>query len=328
MLNNILYLNYDKLKPKQKKLERTFSYHSQLLTQLGQILRIDEFNEKLDLNLDVALNIKLTEGVVGITKENDVFYLVYAIAPVGLPRKDGRPYKVNGTYIDENQNVKTKEFINDENIVLWYNNALATSETFIDFISYMLTETDVSMEYNIQRSRFNPYIKVRTEKQKKQFEESMKATHDGVPVVFVDGEDNIFSSDENLTVDVNNAEQITKIQYLSHFYDDLLKRYSNLYGFSLNMSSKQAQQTEKEISGMDSLSWLIPCDMLNQAKEFCERFKKLYDVELTAHFGIVHEFNFMKYTQDCTSDDETMNEDIDKVDNPEEKKEGVENVDN
>lgn len=244
-------------------------------------------------------------------KKGDNYYLVFAIQPVGLPRKDGRPYQVNGTYIDKNQQVKTETFTNDENIVLWYNNALATPETSVDFFSYMFTETDTSMEYNIQRARFNPYIKVKNEKQKRQYEQAMQDTHDGKPIVIVDDESDPFSEDTSPTLDVNDVKQIDKLQYLSHFHDDLLKRFSNLYGVSMNMSSKQAQQTEKEVAGMESMSWLLPIDMLEQAKQFCIRLKECYGVELVAHFGAVHELNFKQFTNDCTANDDTMDNDID-----------------
>lgn len=321
---NVIYRNYDKLKPKQKKAERSFSYHNQMLVQLGQIVRIDNFLESLDLDLDIAINIKLVEGVVGFTKVNDTYYTVFAIQPAGLPRKDGRPYKVVGTYLDDNQNVVTKEYNNDEDIVLWYNNGLMTGEGCIDFFAYMLTETDVSMQYNIERSRYNPYIKVKNEKQKQQYVQAMQDTHDGKPIVIVDDEgNNPFNNGNNeLTVDVNDVKNIDKIQYLSNYHSHLISRFGSLYGFNMDISSKQSEQTEKEISKMDAYSWCIPIDMLNQAKEFCDRMKKLYDVELVAHFGTVHEFNFAKFTTDCTADDDTMNADINTVDQDVEMEEG------
>lgn len=307
---NLIYRNYDKLKPKAKKNERNFAYHNQMLVQLAQIVRIDDFKDKLDLDLDVALNIKLTEGVVGITKKGDNFYLVFAIQPVGLPRKDGRAYQVNGTYIDKNQQVQTQTFTNDENIILWYNNALATPESSVDYFSYCLTETDTSIEYNLQRSRFNPYIKVKNEKQKRQYEQAMRDTHNGEPIVIVDDEQDPFVDDTSPILDVNDVKMSDKIQYLDHHWEQIVQRFSNMYGCSLNQSSKQAQMSVQEVEGMNAMSWLLCLDMLNQAKEFCERMKETYEVELIAHFGTVHEFNFKKFTNDCTNNDETMDADL------------------
>lgn len=310
---NVIYKNYDKLKPKQKKTERNFSYHNNMLVQLGQIVRIDNFRELLDLDLDIALNIKLTEGVVGITYERDKYQLVFNISAVGLPRKDGRPNKLIGTYID-NEQVYTKEYTNDMDIVLWYNNALATPESTIDYFSYMFTETDTSIEYNIQRSRYNPYIKVKTEKQKQQYMTAMQNTHNGEPIVIVDDEDNLLDDDKQLTVDVNDVKNVDKIQYLQLFYDHLNSRYSQLYGFPITNNAKHAQQSVEEVGSTEAYSWLIPVDMLNQAKEFCKRMSDMFNIELVAHFGMLHELNFSKFTKDCTVNDETENEDLHDVD--------------
>ena len=313
MINNILYFDYDKLKPKQKKAERKITYNEMLMIMLGQIVRVDGFEESLDLDLDIALNIKLSDGYTGITYDDGAYRLLYDIQPVGLPRKDGRPNKLNATYVNDDNSVTTKEYTNDIDCVLWYNNALALGES-VDFFSYMMTEIDTSIEYNVQRSRYNPLLRVRNQKQKASLDEAMKNTHNGEPVTFVDDFDMMDLLDDNsaLTVDLNDVKNIDKVQYLSHLHDDILKRFSNMYGVSMNMSSKQAQQTEKEISGMDAMSWLIPIDMLNQSKEFCHRMKKLYDVNLVAHFGLVHEFNFKSFTGDCTKNDDSMDDDIDK----------------
>lgn len=312
-MQNIIYRNYDSLKPKQKKRERNFSYHNQMLCQLAQIVRVDDFKELLDLDLDVAINIKLTEGMVGITKVLNTYYLVYAIAPAGMPRKDGRPFQVTGTYIDSEQRVQTKTFTNDVDIVIWYNNALGTPESNIDYFSYCFTETDTSIEYNLQHSRFNPFIKVKSEKQKRQYVQAMTDTHDGKPIVIVDEDVNPFSdgNDNNLTVNLTDVKESDKLQYLSLLFDHFTSRYASLYGFSMsNNGTKLAQMTEAEVNGTTAYSWLLPIDMLEQAKQFCERLSTLYSVELNAHFGTLHEFNFSKFTTTCTADDISMNEDI------------------
>ena len=308
MFNTIIYQNYENLKPKERKRKNTFSYATEMLVMLSQIVRIDDFKAKLGLDLDMALNVKLTDGIVGITKQNDNYYLLFNIQPCGMPGKDLRPHEVIGTYIDENRNIQTKQYTNNVDCVLWYNNSLEMPEYHVDFFSHMLTEIDTSIELNVYHARYNPFLKVENESQKQQIIKAMTQTKDGEPIVVVNANNSDWSEDDKV-INVNDVKNIDKVQYLSHLFDDFQKRFSNLYGVSMNMSSKQAQQTEKEISGMEAMSWLIPVDMLTQAKEFCERMKEVYDVELTAHFGTIHELNFAKFAEDCTKDD-NMNDDL------------------
>lgn len=310
-MNNYFLNRYPVLKPKDQKKYNDFSYLTQLQIQVGQIVRLSNFEEETGLDLDLIINIKIDEGMVGISKIDDEYYVLFAINTIDMPRKDLRPNKIVASYIDKNSNIQTKEFVNDVDCVLWYNNSLQIPETFLNFFANELTEIDTSISLNVLNARYNHCLKVHSQKQKTQFEDAVNASKDGRPIVYVD--DTLdgfpFTSDDTF-LNFNDVNKIEKVQYLSQLHDDYLKRFSNMYGVSMNMSAKKAQQTEKEISGMDAMSWLIPLDMLHQAKKFCERFKKLYDVEISAHFGMVHELNFQKYANDCTADD-NLNDDYD-----------------
>ena len=71
MFNSIIYQYYENLKPKERKRKNNFTYATEMLVMLSQIVRIDDFKEKSGLDLDTAQNVKLTDGIVGITKQND-----------------------------------------------------------------------------------------------------------------------------------------------------------------------------------------------------------------------------------------------------------------
>lgn len=310
-MNNYFLNSYPCLKPKERKKYNDFSYLTQSQIQVGQIVRLSNFEEITGLDLDMIINIKIDEGMVGIARIDDNYYVLFAINTIDMPRSDLRPNKIVATYIDKNFNIQTKEFTNDVDCVLWYNNSLQIPETFLTFFANELTEIDTSISLNVLNARYNHCLKVHDQKQKTQFENAIDASKDGRPIVYVDDTigGNPFTSDDTF-LNFNDVNKIEKVQYLSQLHDDYLKRFSNMYGVSMNMSAKKAQQSEKEISGMDAMSWLIPLDMLHQAKKFCERFKKLYGVKITAHFGMVHELNFKKYANDCTSDD-NLNDDYD-----------------
>jgi hypothetical protein len=69
-----------------------------------------------------------------------------------------------------------------------------------------------------------------------------------------------------------------------------------------------AQQNNAEINGDVAYSWLVPIDMLNQAKEGINRAKKLWpELTIEAHFGTLHELMYLKFAQDITKDNPNMN---------------------
>ena len=83
----------------------------------------------------------------------------------------------------------------------------------------------------------------------------------------------------NLT-DVNN---IDKIQYLSKFHDDLLRRFCTLYGHAMQTSGKMAQQTTEELQGYNSFSMIIPNNRLEERKKGIDDFNRIFNenVEIT-----------------------------------------------
>ena len=116
----------------------------------------------------------------------------------------------------------------------------------------------------------------------------------------------------NIT-DVGNSD---KIQYLSHLFQDFIKRFTMRYGCPISGVEKMAQQNNAEINGDVAYSWLVPIDMLNQAKEGCNRAKALWpELNIEAHFGTLHELMYIKFAQDITKDNPDMNVSIEENQN-------------
>lgn len=289
---------------------------NELETDLTQIVEIDNFPN--DLDCDLAKIIAIREGVVGLLKKNDEYYIC-SVTPVGLPRKDGRPYKVIARYLAMGKTgyeVKVEEYENDKDIVLWYNTDFATPDYNPLRYAHILAEVDVSILANVKRSRLNPLIRVKNSIEKNQIDEALtKSDIDyGTPTTYIS--DNTLSdliskeTPEDYILNFTNVNDSDKIQFLSNLNLDLRNRFYSKYGLTMNSSNgKMAQQTTAEIKGADASSWLIPMDMLKQAKKFCERCKDVFGLEMVAHFGAIHELNYKSFSNDCTEDN-TATEDI------------------
>lgn len=306
-----MFSYYDQVKnTKQAKIvsqTRQNIYENQFLTELAQIIELDNFPEDLDQQLAKMMLIK--DGVVGLYKEGEEFYICN-VTQVGFPRKDGRPNRVIAKYIAKGKNneyeIKVIECINDKDIVLWYNTDFAVPDFNTERYAHTLAETDKSIDALIKYSRAMPIVRVKDDVEKQKVDNAIKNadTDLGNPQTYIDDSafDELFKKEQEPIINLHNVSDSDKIQYLSHLHCDLVSQFHSIYGLSNTTTSKQAQQSVEEVQSGLAESWLIPLDMLKQAKEFCDRVSKCFSLEMSAHFGIVHEMYYNKFVGTCTQE--------------------------
>lgn len=297
--------------PAKEKLLKDFDYCLELINNINQIVRFDDFFPELDQ--DIFNNIKITEGMVGILKDEYGFQCCM-VEPEGLPRKDGRPYRVIARYIrvvdDRPQVVVKDHLLNDKDIVLFYNTAYGKPDLNIWWLAKMMGETDVSIYKNILFARYAPLLRVKSEKEKKQMLEAINKIVDGEISTMVSDDtfEDLLDKEQDPILNITDVGNSDKIQYLSHLFQDFIKRFTMRYGCPISGVEKMAQQNNAEINGDVAYSWLVPIDMLNQAKEGCNRAKELWpELTIEAHFGTLHELMYIKFAQDITKDNPNMN---------------------
>lgn len=274
-------------------------------TDLVQIVEIDNFPKDLDQQLMKLLNLR--EGFSGLLKKGNE-YFICSCSRIGLPRKDGRPEKVYARYINKGS-IHIEEVTNDKEIVLWYNTDFANADYNPLRYSHILAEVDVSILANVKRSRLNPLIRVKDSIEKASIDKALKESDVdyGTPSTYI-SESTLSelisnSSKDDAILNFTQVNDSDKIQYLSNLNLELRNRFYSKYGLTMNSSGgKMAQQTNAEVKGAESSSWILPLAMLKQAKEFCERCSKAFGLEMSAHFGMIHELNFMSFANDCTND--------------------------
>ena len=332
------YLDYinekGKIKDKDikmlEKLERKETYIDLIERDLSQIVRILNFPK--DLDVDIFNRICYREGMVGLYWDGKAFQTC-SVSMVGLPRKDGRPYKVIARYIDDGKVNVVRDLINDKDIVLCYANAFATPDYHIDWFANILTEVDVSMQACVRYSRYNPILRVKNDTEKQQLKAAIENAELGEIATFVS--DNTWSDfleeKEEPILNINDVKNTDRLQYLEHFNLGLTSRLYSLYGCATSSTGKMAQQTEREIEGKDASSWLVPVDILRQFKAFCERANNLYseylEEPLDCRFGSVLMHNYESFisqtvasyennkerNEELNGTDETTNEKTDET---------------
>lgn len=192
-----------------------------------------------------------------------------------------------------------------KDIIIGYNNDIRLPELKLEFYANLFNATDISINSIIDKSRLNPVPLASDSKIKAALEEVMTEIKAGnTKVVAYDGikEDFIEGKDPVTMLQLTEPQHTDKLQYLSKFYDDLLRRVLTFYGHPLSSASKMAQVTSAELEGYTTYSRIYPYIMLNERKDFIER--------CNAAFGTNYSVDFSKAWEHLKNDLVLNNEEV------------------
>lgn len=178
------------------------------------------------------------------------------------------------------------EGVRNIDIAYGINNDTATPDMLIYWIANLLAETDKSIKLNVIYSRLLKIPKVGNEKDKSTFKELLKKVMDGEPEAFVSSN----ALDLELgagaeTFELTDANKIDKLPYLTQFFEDCLKRFYCFYGQPMQNQNKRAQSISDEIHGQDSVSMILPLQMLKCRQALCENINNIFGTEISVDFN-------------------------------------------
>lgn len=168
------------------------------------------------------------------------------------------------------------------------NNDTATPDMLIYWIAHLLAETDKSIKLNVIYSRLLKIPKVSNESDRAMFEEILKKVMDGEPKAFASKD----SLDLELGAgtecfELTDSNKIDKLPYLTQFFEDCLKRFYNFYGQPMQNQNKRAQSISDEIHGQDSVSFIIPMQMLRCRQALCDEVNRIFGTDICVDFSPV-----------------------------------------
>lgn len=174
------------------------------------------------------------------------------------------------------------------------NNDTATPDMITYWIAHLLGEISKSEELNVRYSRLLPIPKLSDEKDKSAFNDIIKKLDEGELSAFVSK--NVLAkemgNDSPEVFNLSDVKDVDKLQYLSRYYDDVLKRFFNYYGQALQNQNKSAQSISDELHGMDSVSFIIPLQMLNCRKALCQQINDIFDLDVDVEFSPAWKLEF------------------------------------
>ena len=211
------------------------------------------------------------------------------------------------------------------------NNDTASPDMLVYWISHLLGELSKSEDLNIKYSRLLPIPKVRDEKDKSAFNEIVQKMMDGELSAFASKNILDYELGENSaeTFNISDVKDVDKLQYLSRHFDDVLKRFYNFYGQALQTQNKAAQSISDELHGMDSVSFIIPIQMLHCREALCNQINEIFGTEITVKFSkpwlLEYEAFLLRDTNgNDIPDNEEGETDVDDMDLPDESNESNE----
>lgn len=255
-------------------------------------------------NLPKGLDRKFIEhtlirfGCCGIVKIYDEFFVG---VPTIMPPLDNYGIGTDITITTYNGQYQKHGKIG-ENCVLIWNNTEFIGDFIITWFAKMFKEVDVSMEANVFNSRLHPIPVARNSKVKSAIDnifKSIKGETKNTDTYSILS-DTAFADEISGTatkIDVLNltdVKDVDKLQYLSKFHDDLLRRFCTLYGHAMQTTGKMAQQTIEEIQGYDSFSMIIPSNRLEEREKGIQEFNRIFGENVTVKFNTAWQESIFK----------------------------------
>ena len=179
--------------------------------------------------------------------------------------------------------------VDGSNIAICFNNRTHTSD-LITLRKYteLIHLCDTSQKCLMKFARLFPVFEVDNDQVKEQINRAIKNSEEGEPVTFTskglskigaDGEPGV------KVVQLGNVNAVDKIQYLSTYHNDLLRRFFSMYGMAYSQSTKQAQQSIEEVHSESKISWILPNDRLNERRKFIDKYNKVFGHNATVDFS-------------------------------------------
>lgn len=295
---------YKQLSASAKDLWRNETYMSIIFNSLVEMFTYTtNENDNIDTNkLEEYLH---SYGIAGITEYNDRLIEVKAF-PCGTLNRHGYADKYN-LYFGDGHEYKS-EATPSVDFALLCNTSDRMPNLELTRFADMLSEVDLSQVFNIQRSRLAPIIETCTDSQRVQVENILNSISKGNwKVISKGGLEQFNNLSQGLNViNFNPPEAIQYIQYLSEFHNELTRRLYTLYGMSIQGTGKHAQTNSDENHGRDSVSWLLPCNMLKSRNSGLQSWEKTKHIK--CDFGEIHKREYTKYMTEEENKNAKQNE--------------------
>lgn len=286
---------YDNMKAQAQKNFNSSFYWSEMVQTLQSEFEYKGLDPVHDPPAEYIEKVLITNGVIGYKNVGDD--VIAACGSLcGAPDYYYRGTEFNGVYaLGDISGTRGKD------VAIGFNNSLYMPD--IDIVRYesVLTEIDTSEKLNVLFARLLRVPVVCDEKEldalKDVYNSILKGEFGAVTSKnlfrkFADGDKNAID-----LLELTDVDTIKNLQYLAQYRDNVLKRFYNRHGHSLQTTGKIAQQTTDEIHGMDSVSMIYPLNKLKYRKLMCEEVNRVCGRSWEVDFSEAWKINRKQFEQ-------------------------------
>lgn len=187
-----------------------------------------------------------------------------------------------------------------ETVAICYNNTMRCPDLDLLYYPDIMAQIDKSMQEIIEQCRIAPLLCAENSITEQEIRNVLQRLRAGEPQVITsdttlkslqklrDGQGvySIHLVDPNLT---HNA------QYLAELWDVMLRRFCNTLGIDTRKTTKHAQVSTAEATGMNAVSWVIPLDMLKNRQDFCKTMQEITGETWSVRFSDAWQIEFDRY---------------------------------
>lgn len=261
-------------------------------------------------------------GSIGITRTPDTYVPEllpdvpeyrpkYCVCPI--PSRDGNvdQYGDGSHLAGATANVSIEGDLGIDAVIIYNRDTrLPELDNMIDADALM--QIDKSAAINVILSRIAPVYSCYNDKTRKALDAMLEEILEGKLKTIVSGDvkDLLKMGIDGGTeiLELTHPEKIQYIQYLSQYYDVILRRHYNRRGLSVRTGTKAAQQSADEIHGLDAVSWILPLAKLNARQKGFEQFNAIFGENVSVRFSDVWQQEYDAYKlrmqqQDAAAED-------------------------
>ena len=299
------------LSAKQKRFLRENDIFAHLLLFLSSMFEYEGMSDSINTDFIEFYCILNPRAAAGVFRDDNGTEILGYATDGGLLDEYGIPseFNINTLGIPNKQGL-----VDGLNTAICWNNKLHKSDLIkLNRYTEMFNLVDTAQKCLIRYARLFPVFQVEDTNVKTQIEQALKNADNGEPFTFTSKSLSKLGIDSRPGVDVINLGDISavdKIQYLSTYHNDLLRRFYSMYGMSYAQSMKQAQQSIEEIHSDAKVSWIIPNDRLNERKKFISKYNKVFGHNATVDFSQAWKDGYNEFLQSSQISGGDQNEEM------------------
>lgn len=268
-------------------------YDNGFINQLVSSLRFKGFPTEIDTRF---IMLEMLHGKTGFLKDKNGKYHVLHGEYTGAQINDYglgerfimNSYGANGSY----------EGVVGEDVEVLHLNKLMNSEyEYIDRIAEQYAEVEISQDALIECTRNMDVVVARTSKLRQMLTDILQKRRKGKHAVVCS--DSAITDINGLPpftmIPLSNPAQISNMQNLIDYSNELDKRRLMRYGICLNFNGKRAQQNDNEISRDMAVAMITPLEWFNNINEWLERVNTKWGLNCSVEFSEVLQCEYKKY---------------------------------